>query len=76
MNTDRRKKLRDVIAMLQRIQDVVDSVCDTEQDCVDNYPENLQMTDRYESMENAVDALNEAIDNLSSAQECILAAIS
>ncbi|WP_304432874.1 hypothetical protein [Acutalibacter muris] len=54
---------------------MVDTVCDKEQDCVDNYPENLQGTERFERMEDAVDNLNEALEKIDDAKSCIQAAI-
>lgn len=54
---------------------MVDAVCDKEQDCVDNYPENLQSTERFERMEDAVESLNEALEKIDDAKGCIQAAI-
>ncbi len=49
--------------------------CDQEQDCIDNTPENLQGTERFEEMEEAVDKLQDAISLIGEARDCILAAI-
>ena len=57
--------------MLTSVAIIVDSVCDKEQDCLDNYPENLQGTERYERMEDAVDNLNDALENIDEARERI-----
>ena len=35
-----------------------------EQACLDNMPESLQDTERYETMQNAVDSLTDAYDTL------------
>lgn len=61
--------------MLARVLTIVEEVCEKEQDCQDNYPENLQGTERFESMEFAVDSLNDAAEKLESAQTCIEAAL-
>jgi hypothetical protein len=61
--------------MLASITYIIESVCDKEEDCMDNYPENLQNTDRFEKMETAVDSLNEALEKLDDAKEFIELAI-
>jgi len=42
---------------------------------MDNCPENLQGTDRFEAMENAVENLNDAVEKLEDAKSNIEAAI-
>lgn len=75
MDAKRRERLRDALKMLNSVSAIVDAVCDKEQDCVDNYPENLQGTDKFESMEDAVDSLNDALEKLDDAKGYIEAAI-
>lgn len=62
MDKKRREDLRSAIALLSSASHIVQRVCDKEENCVDNYPENLQGTERYETMEYAVDCLNDALD--------------
>lgn len=76
MNKQRRSRLREALHGLTSIIAILQGVCDKEEDCADNYPENLQGSERYEQMENAVDNLNEAIDKLEEAKEAIVAAMS
>lgn len=61
--------------MLSGAAAIVDSVCDSEQDCLDNYPENLQGTERFEHMEAAVDSLNDALEKIDDTKEHIQSAI-
>lgn len=75
MNKDRREKLRGVVRKLSDVQMIVQFVCDKEEDCVDNYLENLQYTERYEKMEEAVDHLNDALEKIGEAKENIQMAI-
>lgn len=75
MNKDRREKLSEAVKKLSDVQAVVQAVCDKEEDCLDNYPENLQGTERFEQMELAVDSLNEALEKLDDAKEQIVAAV-
>ena len=75
MDNERRKTLREVSRVLSSAASTVERVCDRESDCLDNYPENLQGTDRYEKMERAVDSLTEASEKLDEAITCILAAM-
>ena len=75
MDNKRRSRLREAIGMLSNATTVVEAVCDKEQDCMDNCPENLQGSERYERMEDAVDNLNDALERLEEAKEYIEAAI-
>ena len=75
MDTKRRNRLRDALKMLANVAVIVESVCDKEEDCMENYPENLQSTERFEHMEAAVDNLNDALEKLDDAKGHIEAAI-
>ena len=75
MNGKRRSELRDALLMLSRAATIVESACDREQDALVNYPENLQSTEKYETMESAAENLTEAVDKINEAKECIEAAV-
>ena len=75
LNEVRRNKLREVLRILTGAESAVEHVCDKETDCLDNYPENLQSTNRYERMEDAVDNLNDALEKIGEAKEHIQYAI-
>ena len=75
MDDKRRERLRDALRMLSNAASIVETVCDKEQDCVDNYPENLQSTERFEHMEAAVDSLNNALEKIDDAKGHIESAI-
>ena len=75
MDDKRRGRLRDALRMLTNAATIVETVCDKEQDCVDNYPENLQSTERFEHMEAAVDSLNDALEKIDDAKGHIESAI-
>lgn len=75
MDNKKRGRLRDAIKLLDGASAIVSEVCDKEEDCLDNYPENLQGTERFEHMENAVDNLNEALESIDEAKTQIETAI-
>jgi len=75
MNEKRRGRLRDALKLLSNASVIVGNVCDDEQDCMENYPENLQSTDRFEGMEDAVESLNDALEKLDDAKGSIELAI-
>ena len=75
MDDKRRGRLRDALRMLSNAASIVETVCDKEQDCVDNYPENLQSTEKFEHMETAVDSLNDALEKIDDAKGHIESAI-
>lgn len=65
MNKERRKRIQNAI---KKIEDLVQDILDDEMDAFDNMPENLQASengiiseDAQESLDAAIDALEEAI---------------
>ena len=75
MNEKRRESLRAAVSLLDRAETLVNTVCDQESDVLDNYPENLQGSERFEKMEDAVDSLNDALESIGEAKDRIEAAI-
>lgn len=69
MNKQRRIRLRESNILLIKALQIVNAVKDEEQDALDNFPENLQNSERYTAMENAIDDLEEAIDCIEQASE-------
>lgn len=84
MNKNRRKAIADIVTKveeivadtrekLEELQTSIESVRDEEQDYLDNIPENLQGSERYETAEQAVDNLDSAassIEELIDALDC------
>ena len=77
MNAVRRDRARTVIDRLRDISISIEAILDDEQDALDNMPENLEGSERYSKMEDAVDSLAsamdcvvDAIDELDSAIAC------
>ena len=60
LDNKRRERLKTASCLIDRAYTIIESVLDREQECVDNYPESFQDTDKYEKMEAAVEALEEA----------------
>ena len=75
MNKSRRDLLRQALELLATAEEYVNSALDEEQGCLDNMPENLEGSERYERMELAVEKLEEAAENISGARDCIDEAI-
>lgn len=71
MNERKRNRLREALKMLSSASSIIEAVCDSELDCMDNYPENLQNTERFEQMESAVDYLNDSLEKIDDAKSCI-----
>lgn len=71
MNNKKRESLKDAKMYLERASNIVSKVLNDEQDCLDNMPENLQASERYERMEAAIDKLEEAIEQIDGAKENI-----
>lgn len=60
MNKQRRKDIDTIIQNLEGIREQIQMVLEEEQEYLDNIPENLQNSDRYETAETAVQELEEA----------------
>ncbi len=60
MNKARRAILTGVCSSLEDLQETISSVRDDEMEAAGNMPESLQGSERYEQMEDTVDALDEA----------------
>lgn len=71
MNNQKREKLKLAQGFLSKASDIVSSVLDDEQDCLDNMPDNLQYSDRYERMEAAISKLEDGLNNIEAAEECL-----
>ena len=71
MNKEKRNDLNTARELLDRARGIVSSVRDREQDCLDNMPENLEGSERYSTMESAIDSLDDAIDKIEEAQDSI-----
>ena len=71
MNQKRRSEIAVAIANIQSAKSDVESILLDEQTCLDNMPENLEGSERYENIENAVDRLDEAVDALQEAIESL-----
>lgn len=71
MNNQRREKLKLARGFLNRASDIVSSVLEDEQDSLDNMPENLQYSDKYEKMEAAIGKLEDGLNNIEAADECL-----
>ena len=69
MNRKRREMVLSAISTLESAKDVLDDVLYEETDAMENIPENLQSSERYEKMEENVDILQDAIDDINEAIE-------
>lgn len=69
MNDKRRNKLKSVEVLIDRAISLAQTVLDEEQDCLDNMPENLQGSNRYEKIEEATERLEDAIQCLEDAKD-------
>lgn len=71
MNNNKRNILSKAISKIEEARTIIESVGDGEQDSLDNIPDNLIGSERYENMEDVIDLLSESIDNLDEAISCV-----
>lgn len=67
MNAQGRKEIAKYIASLNEIKDKLVSMKDDEENKFDNMPEGLQESERGEAMQEAIEQLETACDNLDEA---------
>ena len=66
MNKQRRQKIRDVRKEIENCKENLQKILDEEQDCFDNMPENLQGSMRGSDSEDAIDTMENCIEDLES----------
>ena len=59
MNKARRKRIEKVVNLLEELRDELESVKEDEQSAYDNMPDSLQDSERGDSMQDAIDTLDE-----------------
>ena len=69
MNKQRRKDINQVINLLENIdleeiKDSIQMIIDDEQQSLDDLPENLQQSERADTMQEAIDSLEQAQSDL------------
>lgn len=76
MNNKKRKQIEGIVSTLMDLQSEIESLRDEEQEIVDNTPENLQGTERFEiaeaaaeNLDSACSSMDELIDYLNEAAE-------
>lgn len=71
MNSKRRAMLRRAKSLLTESSEIVNNVLSEEEDSMSNIPENLQESQRYMTMENIIDRLEDATGYLDDADEAL-----
>lgn len=64
MNKVRRTRLASIKDKIEELQELLQDIIDEEQEAMDNMPESLQGSERYEAMEEALENLGFAADNI------------
>lgn len=64
MNKERRDGLSDVIASLEEAKDLLEDVKNDEQDAFDNMPVGLQCSERGSKMEDYIELMEDAVDQI------------
>ena len=64
MNKDRRKRILAISLRVEQLMQDLEEIKDEEQESLDNMPENLQESQRYYSMSEAIDYLDAAYDGI------------
>lgn len=64
MNAERRRKIKYVLDDIDNVIVALTEIRDEEQSSLDNMPENLAFSDKYNEMEDNIQALDNAIEAL------------
>lgn len=59
MNNARRKKLQKIYDQLEELREKLDFIIEDEQTALDNMPESMWETERYENMESGLESLDD-----------------
>lgn len=71
MNRDRRKELKKTITHLDDVITEIDFLYDEESEALDNYPENLQGSDKYDALNESCEILSDAINDLNEVKDLL-----
>ncbi len=74
MNNVRRKRIINLSDKLSELKEELEIIAEEEQEYIDNIPENLQNSERYERADEALSNLNDASDTLDEVIESLLQA--
>ncbi len=66
MNKPKRQKIREAIKFLELAKEIVEFVAEDEEECLNNFPDNLQSSERYYAMEESQSVLSDAADDIES----------
>lgn len=61
MNKERREKLQEAMTLVGEAKAIIEEVHEQEEEAFESLPENLQYSDRGEVMQEAINALDDAI---------------
>ena len=64
MNAKRRKALNEIEQKIIELKDDLETIREEEEDYMENMPENLWGSERYDNAQESIDELEEAKDNL------------
>lgn len=71
MNNAQRKRMKEASDSLSNAIAIIEEVRDEEQEKLDNMPESLQMSSRYDEMEAGIDSLEDIISSLEDAEAAL-----
>lgn len=71
MNDKRRQLLNRAVISLGEAERIISRALDEEQDALDATPENLENSERYERLEYNVGKLEEALEDIAEASDCL-----
>lgn len=69
MNKERRSKILQVIKEIETVKNSLQNILDDEENTFDNMPENLQCSARGEESEESIECMDEAVEALNTAIE-------
>ena len=64
MNSSRRRQLNNILSKVDLLKEELQSILNDEEEYKDNMPENLQGSEKFEKTESACEAMQEALDQL------------
>lgn len=75
MNNQRRKAIEDIRGRIADIAQDIEDILSEEQDAFDNLPESFQESERGEAMQNAINALGEAVGLCGEIDDALIEAV-
>lgn len=71
MNKERRKSIKEAICLIEQAAEMLEGIRDEEEEAMENLPDGIRYGEKGEQMQEYIDSINEAIESLEQADDIL-----